>query len=317
MSYAIHNFASGMKLSGAAMAEVDEQIRQNEEDIRALEDSVAAVPGQRAAQIRQLRLTTDADAIFLYYGEELLSSVSVPGIEGVIPCTELTATGDLRSLLIGTTAQITAQRQPSDCNQSIRFLSSDRSIATVTSAGVVTAVGVGSATITVSCGTHSVTIPVTTAKIVDLSGKVDYTSWIQMGDWGSVPCFQFVTTPNSSNNFAGNCIFDFESFRIPAGFTATLSFTDSNLTTRWVHICKANPDIEKRVQDIREDNDRVNVYGVQAVSSSTSAQESYTYTNETGEDNWIFFTYRSLTQSTEEWANAEAANPHAVLKISA
>lgn len=71
---------------------------------------------------------------------------------------------------IGATATLTATLTPADSEDPILWTSSDTSIATVTNAGVVTSVAVGSCTITATSGSYSATCAVTVTISTYLSG---------------------------------------------------------------------------------------------------------------------------------------------------
>lgn len=91
---------------------------------------------------------------------------SFPTMSGGVPCTGIALnenTLDLTS--IGGTATLTATPTPADTTDSISWSTSDASVATVAD-GVVTAVGLGTATITVTCGSQTATCAVTVDNVV-------------------------------------------------------------------------------------------------------------------------------------------------------
>lgn len=79
------------------------------------------------------------------------------------PCTGISLSANTVSLTsMGATQTLTATLTPADTTDVLRWTSSDSTVATVVG-GVVTAVGLGSATITATCGNYSATCAVTVA----------------------------------------------------------------------------------------------------------------------------------------------------------
>lgn len=77
-----------------------------------------------------------------------------------VPCTGIALSDSSASLTsIGATKTLTATLNPADTTDMLRWSTSDETVATV-AGGVVTAVGIGSATITATCGNHSATCTV-------------------------------------------------------------------------------------------------------------------------------------------------------------
>lgn len=289
MAYTQHNFVSGMKFTGADAAEMDEQIDRNETDIRSLETGLGSVPAERKADIRTLRLEADADSILFYYGNELLSSVAMPDVSSLIPCTGLTASADLSALMVGGTASIQAQKQPSDCNQSLRFLSSDTGVVTVNSLGVVTAVGSGTATITVSCGSKSVTLQAYVKRKVLFAGNVGIVSWLAQNTFMSYAGITF--NNDGSNTYIGNIPYSFEKFCLRPGETCTLRRLDNHVNIGLSEIFKETEGKTMHLVDLLEDNDRYIIDGSTEVAKNVRTDNSLlTYTNNTANTLYLAFT---------------------------
>ena len=86
-------------------------------------------------------------------------------ISDPVPCTGITLSEDSISLnTIGGTQTITPTVTPNDCTDNVIWTSSDDTVATVNN-GVVTAVGIGTATITATCGSFSDTCSVAVENI--------------------------------------------------------------------------------------------------------------------------------------------------------
>ena len=89
-----------------------------------------------------------------------------------IPCTSISLSQNSLSFTKLTTISLTSTLTPSNTTDAVLWTSSDETIATVSN-GAVTSVGLGTATITATCGSHSATCEVTVAvnlTTVDLSG---------------------------------------------------------------------------------------------------------------------------------------------------
>lgn len=99
------------------------------------------------------------------------STVNVTVAEYVVKCTGITinsgSLGFSSTNGYGETAQIDYTLEPSNTTQTVTFVSNDNSIATVDYNGLVTSVGAGTATITVTCGDATATVNVTVAEYVE------------------------------------------------------------------------------------------------------------------------------------------------------
>ena len=85
-----------------------------------------------------------------------------------IPCTGLTLSQNSISFTsVGATATLTATLVPADTTEALTWVSSNENAATVEN-GVVTCVGVGTATITAACGNQSATCEVTSTITIDM-----------------------------------------------------------------------------------------------------------------------------------------------------
>lgn len=78
-----------------------------------------------------------------------------------VPCNGLTLSDvDIFLSSVGSTWQLTATARPADTTDQIIFTSSDETVVTVDASGLVTAVGTGKASVTVTCGAMVVECPV-------------------------------------------------------------------------------------------------------------------------------------------------------------
>ena len=300
MSYTTHGFVSGMKLTGTAMAEVDAQVAANEAAIAAVDARVDLVPGQRTAALRTLSLTADSDTVYLYLGDELLSSISLPDVNDRVACTSLSISGTLTGLTVGGTAQITATRQPSDCNQSVRYQSSDTSVATVTSAGLVTAVGSGTATIMATCGNYTQTLTAKVSRTVSLTNSFDECEWLFIDYYNGIPSAIYNTNVSANTDWMGLMPYDFDKYKIKNGEKITITMLASGWKLQPGFVVKAISGETPFANDLREDASRYLVCNVEQVDSITSGSTSYTYTNNTGVDCWPVFTVSHAGSTLEQ-----------------
>lgn len=99
-------------------------------------------------------------------------------IKGIVPMTGLTSETISKTLYVGEKATVSATKLPTDTTDetAITYTSSNSSVATVDSNGVVTAVANGSATITAKCGDYSVTCGTITVVTPLASVSLDKTS---------------------------------------------------------------------------------------------------------------------------------------------
>lgn len=113
-------------------------------------------PTIEALFLNNLTLESDGTYIYLKYGEVVLGMVECSGSATVycesISIDSFTPTFDINHIH---TYGLTATVLPVDCTQIPRWYSSDESVATISQNGVLTIVGVGTATISVRCGEES------------------------------------------------------------------------------------------------------------------------------------------------------------------
>lgn len=94
------------------------------------------------------------------------NKVETVSFGGSVPCTGISLDESTLAInAIGGTGTLTATATPSDTTDTISWTTSDQTVATVNN-GVVTAVGIGTATITVTCGSYSATCSVTVSAFI-------------------------------------------------------------------------------------------------------------------------------------------------------
>lgn len=101
-----------------------------------------------------------------------VNKVETITITEVVPCTGISLSDSSYAFTtIGATKTLTATATPADTTEPIIWSSSNTNCATVEN-GVVTCVGVGSATITAYCGEHSATCAVTATVTIDANTEL-------------------------------------------------------------------------------------------------------------------------------------------------
>ena len=167
MSYELHHFLDQNRLYASQLNEMDEQIAANAQGVATF--NVAMVNDRISA----LRLDTDGSNIILLLGNVEIASVAIADLSAIIQAESFSITsGTSITMNVGDTSQITWSISPSDATQRARFQSQDLSVLTVTSAGVITALGVGIANVVAKCGSLSVNISVTV-------NKIEHPVWMQ------------------------------------------------------------------------------------------------------------------------------------------
>ncbi len=127
---------------------------------------------------------------------------AVTVLSSVIPVTSVICTPTTLTLKKGETGTITASVLPADAtNKNVRFSSSNEGVAKVSSTGVVTASGAGTATITVTSenGGKTATCAVTVKPVVEGVTISPKTLTLFLGEEGTV---QGVVTPSNAENKA-------------------------------------------------------------------------------------------------------------------
>ena len=311
-SYKTHGFVSGMKLTGTAMAEVDTQIKANADNIDTLTGRMDAVMYERQQEIRSLTLTTDGQSLMLYYHNELLGEITLPGdLDSIVRCTALAvASNSIEVFIGGSPVSIIATRQPLDCNQHLKFLSGDVRKAVVTSAGAVSGLEVGNVPITVKCGTFTQTVAATVKKRISLDGYSSLVTWLMLATEGYTPKAR-TGINNTSIQFQyggelpylANAPFDPARYVIHPGEKGTLT-VQPPLSIRRAFIVKAEyNDVIPAPVDMIEDNDNYFYTPVSLVQEIGGSNTTLTmeYSNYIDEDVWIaFFCNRATEEILED-----------------
>lgn len=97
------------------------------------------------------------DNTYYVEGNYIIDNVPV----AVVECTGITATTPIS---ITDSGNVTYTLEPSNCTQSVSFVSSDTSIIAVSDAGAITVHATGTATITITCGSQSAVVTVNATK---------------------------------------------------------------------------------------------------------------------------------------------------------
>ena len=112
-------------------------------------------------------------ALVVYGVDFSTNKVKTVTFGNTVPCTALSLSDSTHAFTaIGATKTLTATPTPSNTTDTLSWASSDENVATVAD-GVVTCVGVGSATITATCGTQTATCAIISTVTVD--ANTEYT----------------------------------------------------------------------------------------------------------------------------------------------
>lgn len=218
--------------------------------------------------------------------------LDVVQINEIIPCTGISLSESTLSFdALGETATLVATASPLATTDTIIWSSGNNDIVTVVN-GVVTQVGVGTTTITATCGTYSASCSVTAVNILTYnnwksayhrngSGSFDY-SWMSNGD----PCYAImygkVETPYSCDAEETTYTADDHICPIRLGENAT-TITISAPDTMRISITQLNCD-EPCTKSLTDPNARnitfaryyggdANVYGISAGNRTISVIE--------------------------------------------
>lgn len=87
-------------------------------------------------------------------------------LEDAVPCTGITVSANTASITkVGNTFTLTASVSPYDCTDAVVWSTSNANVVTV-QGGVVTATGIGTATVTATCGAYSATCTVSVTHVL-------------------------------------------------------------------------------------------------------------------------------------------------------
>ena len=90
-----------------------------------------------------------------------------------VPCTGLEMSDSTHAFTsVGSTKQLTVTKTPATATDAVSWISSDSSVATVNASGLVTCTGVGTATITATCGSATATCAVSATVVIDVTNDL-------------------------------------------------------------------------------------------------------------------------------------------------
>lgn len=101
-----------------------------------------------------------ATTLVIKQGDFSTNKLTTVELDTQIPCTGIALNNSTLSVEYGSSSSLTATVSPADCTDPIVWTSSDSTVATVAN-GTITPAGVGTATITATCGSYSATCAVT------------------------------------------------------------------------------------------------------------------------------------------------------------
>lgn len=178
MAYKLHNFQAKSKLYAEQLNEMDTQILENAMNISRYSTEMVD------NKINSLSLRCDGEYIMLYFGDTLVGQAAIGSVQGLILCEDLQITSSMAvTAFIGDTSKITTRVSPIDTNQSIRFLSKDLNVCSVTSEGDITGLAVGKTTVQVMCGKFVKEVEVSVARKFAFDAyksNWQFTSWVNV-----------------------------------------------------------------------------------------------------------------------------------------
>lgn len=180
----------------------------------------------------KLSLDTDGEYIQLMYGEEEISKASLE--IKIIKCENIKINESDMTIALSTedSYNCTASIMPADCTQTLRWSSSDPSVATISSDGVLTIFSEGGTTIAVRCGSQydSITIRVVDTRIIYNLDKA--MSWGNSNGvaicWGNAARAYTYTGNNIPRNTETDPTGKY-GILLKKGFTYTISFSSDNV----------------------------------------------------------------------------------------
>lgn len=137
----------------------------------------------------------------LVINEANFASVALTQVEfNTVECTGITLDETAISIVTtGNTSTLTATVTPEDCTQAVRWSSSDEDVAIVSN-GVVTATGIGTATITATCGRFSASTTVTVTESMNKPNLMKM-SGVYIGGESAVSGGNGITYANASASY--------------------------------------------------------------------------------------------------------------------
>lgn len=120
-----------------------------------------------------------------------------------IPCTALSISSESESFdSIGDTATVTATVTPSNTTDALNWSTSDNTVASVTN-GVITAVGVGTATITATCGSKSATCAITVRAFMNTDNVAEHIGYKMSDGNASTGGSELITWNSAASDYGG------------------------------------------------------------------------------------------------------------------
>lgn len=126
-------------------------------------------------------------------------------LDSIVPCIGISLSESSYSFTaLGQTLQLVATVTPTDTTDSVEWLSSNTGAVTVSSAGLVTCVGVGSATVTAICGAQTATCAISATATVNADTSYDSANGV-MGtatDMTTTPVKDYITASSDQRGRA-------------------------------------------------------------------------------------------------------------------
>lgn len=161
--YTLKNFSYLRPLESSELNDMESQMISDEARIDAQSLIWDSLDTRVNGFVNSLSLDKESGYIKLFYGNQyvnqLISAAPFPETGGYIPPTNLSVSSNNIVLLEGQTFNLSPTVTPSNCSLNIRCFSGDNEVAEVNRYGVVSALFVGNTSITVKCGSYTITVP--------------------------------------------------------------------------------------------------------------------------------------------------------------
>ena len=193
--------------------------------------------------IYHVKTTTQTTTIQLVAVGKMGETITAEAtLEFALHCTGITYNVTSNVKTIGETTQYVTTVSPAGCTDPVTYSSSDESVATVDENGVITGVGFGCATITVTCGDYSASHGVCIGKTVNLTGTL-------VRQVASLESETDAVVFTMGGTKTGNVYFDKEKFAVPAGGDAVL-MKDENSSALLEHMILFGEVGTLRIRDV-------------------------------------------------------------------
>ena len=234
MPYTSHNLKQGDRLTEKPLQDIDNQLVWQDTQLTQMSERLTATSAVLDDLIlSNLSIGADQTHVYLYYNNEQISEATLTAdASNVVPCSSLSYANN-NEIQIATGAagtSVVPTRQPSSCNQPIKYYSDDPSRVQVSASGVVTATDACRTKVHAVCGMQEIFKKVVATRQVSLTDMYICSKPY----WSSN---QYLTIDAQSNTNYDTINIGFEDaddvasyIEVPAGYSVQVTLTDSDPT---------------------------------------------------------------------------------------